>query len=132
MQTPDGFISPLLSFDEGRQKMFLLPAQPSSWTGPGSAFGSNGGTPISSFWEWDPASAGWSSRDTGDLIYLYQSYLTYDGLRRRQVFANWADDTSDVETWSWTPRVQPSTNAFCPRAQARATAQPWPSTASAA
>jgi len=41
----DGFISPLLSFDEGRQKMFLLPAQPSSWTGPGSAFGSNGGTP---------------------------------------------------------------------------------------
>ena len=99
VQTPDGFISPLLSFDEGRQKMFLLPAQPSSWTGPGSAFGSNGGTPISSFWEWDPASAGWSSRDTGDLIYLYQSYLTYDSLRRRQIFTNWASDTSGVETW---------------------------------
>jgi len=74
VQTPDGFISPLLSFDEGRQKMFLLPAQPSSWTGPGSAFGSNGGTPISSFLGVGSRIGRLVVARHGRLIYLYQSY----------------------------------------------------------
>ena len=98
-QTPDGVMSPLLSFDEGRQKMFFLPGQPSAWATPGQVTASNGASTVSNFWEWDPVSAGWSSRDMSDAVYLYESFLTYDNLRRRQVFANWADDTSNVETW---------------------------------
>ena len=98
-QTPAGFMSPLLSFDEGRQKMFLLPAAPSAWSTPGMVSATGGGSTISNLWEWDPVSAGWSSRDTGDVIDLNQSYLAYDSLRRRQVFANWPSNTSNVETW---------------------------------
>jgi hypothetical protein len=47
-QTPDGLIPALLSFDEGRQKMFFLPNQP--WFG--------GGSTTNDFWEWDPITAG--------------------------------------------------------------------------
>ena len=88
-QTPDGLIPALLSFDEGRQKMFFLPNQP--WFG--------GGSTTNDFWEWDPITAGWSARGSGDELYLHDSYLAYDSLRRRQIFTNWASDASDVETW---------------------------------
>jgi hypothetical protein len=70
---PSGRQTPTLSYDEGRQKLFLYD---------GSAYGSS----PTLFWEWDPVSAGWTSHDTGDALdYGYYVYVAYDSMRRRQV-----------------------------------------------
>ena len=81
----------MLSFDEGRQKLFL-------YDGPGTGAGSNGGD----FREWDPISAGWASRDSGGAIDFNPAagYVAYDSLRRRQVLITWgARFDSDVKTF---------------------------------
>jgi hypothetical protein len=42
-----------MAYDEGREKLFVYD-------------GANTGATVSSFWEWDPVSVGWSLRDTAD------------------------------------------------------------------
>ena len=77
--------SPLLAFDEGRQKMSLLDA----------------GTSV--LWEWDPISGGWESRDLGDTLssVYYFMGLTYDSIRRRMVIVlmQGTSDSHQPATW---------------------------------
>ena len=90
---PVGRYYPILTFDDARQKMFLLEDQM---------------TPnyVGAFWEWDPASAGWLSRSTGDVVPIYGNYqytpAVYDSLRQRQVVpmagGSWTGDMS-LQTW---------------------------------
>jgi hypothetical protein len=87
---------PLMAFDDGRQKMFLFEGD-STWQGT---------TSNSVFWEWDPLSAGWTLRDSGDFVDLGTSpfpVVAYDSLRRRMVVPSNATDvvgsTTDIKTW---------------------------------
>ncbi len=87
--TPSGTEAGLVTFDDGRQKMFLFAGQ-ASWQGT---------TSNSVFWEWDPLSAGWALRDSGDLVDFAKDQWTYgfpvvayDSLRRRQVVPTLAVD----------------------------------------
>jgi hypothetical protein len=115
MGSPVGRTYPILTFDEARQKLFLLDEQ----TNPYSTL---------AFWEWDPVSAGWELRDAGDMVPIYgNSQFTpaaYDSLRRRQVVPLARGDAtspSPVETWeldtkgpTWYQRILstgPSINA---------------------
>jgi len=59
-----------VTFDDARQKLFVFAGQ-SQWQGTSSN---------SVFWEWDPVSAGWAFRDSGDLI-KYQLQF-WRGLRQ--------------------------------------------------
>jgi hypothetical protein len=71
---PTGRQYPIMAYDEGRQKLFL-------YDGMNYGAGSQ-----SLFWEWDPISAGWATRDTGEQIqYGYYSLVAYDSQRRREV-----------------------------------------------
>jgi hypothetical protein len=94
---PTGRYFPLLSFDEGRQKMFFFDGRIDG-----------DGTPAKSvFWEWDPVSAGWNLQQSADILDFDSSSpvtrVAYDSLRRRQVM--FTDATSllttatGVETW---------------------------------
>jgi MYXO-CTERM domain-containing protein len=83
---------PLLAYDEGRQKMFLYD---------GENYSSN----PTLFWEWDPLSAGWTNRSTGDALgYAICLALGYDSIRRRAVLLmdpnsqTWEVDTKGP-TW---------------------------------
>ena len=87
--------SPLVAFDDGRQKMILFD---------NATYGQ--GTRSSAFWEWDPISAGWAPRNSGDFIDLGSNpfpVLAYDSLRRRQVLPTNATTTTSptapVKTW---------------------------------
>ena len=87
---------PLMAFDDGRQKMFLFEGD-STWQGT---------TSNSVFWEWDPLSAGWALRDSGDFVDLGTSpfpVVAYDSLRRRMVVPSNATDvvgsTTAIKTW---------------------------------
>ena len=90
---PAGRDDPLLTFDDARQKLFLCDGQ-------------LGSARTSVFWEWDPVSAGWASRDSGNVGFLDSSGGTspvvYDSLRRRQVVAiagqTMSDSPSDIQT----------------------------------
>jgi len=91
--TPMARQFPIMAYDEGRQKMFLFD---------GPNYMSSYPTSLSAFWEWDPISAGWSRRDSGDsLDYGYSIYVAYDSIRRREVLLTDAYDytTSNNETW---------------------------------
>jgi hypothetical protein len=91
--TPTPRQYPIMAFDEGRQKLFLF-------DGPNYMTGYP--TSLSAFWEWDPISAGWAQRDSGDsLDYGYSIYVAYDSIRRREVLLTDAYDsaTSNNETW---------------------------------
>jgi N-acetylneuraminic acid mutarotase len=91
---PAGRDFPLLTFDNARQKMVLLDGQSATAT-------------ISIFWEWDPVSAGWAARDSGDVGFLDNTAanrpVVYDSLRRRQIVPiaapNVWQSPSDIETW---------------------------------
>jgi len=64
---------PQLGYDPGRQKLFLYD---------GSNYSGNPTT----FWDWDPISAGWASRSTSDnLGYLYPVAFVFDTIRKRAV-----------------------------------------------
>jgi len=81
-----------LTFDDGRQKMFVFQGL-STWQGT---------TSNSVFWEWDPVSAGWAFRDSGDFIDFSSDYFpifAYDSLRRRQVVAPKTDATVPTTTF---------------------------------
>jgi hypothetical protein len=87
---------PLMAFDDARQKMFLFEGD-STWQGT---------TSNSVFWEWDPVSAGWALRDSGDFVDLGDSpfpVVAYDSLRRRMVLPSNATDatgsTTSIKTW---------------------------------
>jgi hypothetical protein len=109
--SPSETQNPVMAYDEGRQKMFLYE-------------GSNYGSGASAFWEWDPISAGWTLRDTGD--YQLQSSQTgvvaYDSLRRREVMLSpqyFYGPTSAQQTWeldaktpTWYVRSLPNSPAM--------------------
>ena len=81
---------PLLSYDEGRQKMFL--------------FDGHGNTSSpTAYWEWDPISAGWAQYDTADSVDDIGDCATvaYDPIRRRQVIVGncWTSDSGHGHTW---------------------------------
>jgi hypothetical protein len=82
--------NPLLAYDEGRQKLFLYD-------------GGSYSTSASTFWEWDPVSAGWTTRDTGDQLQYGSSYVvTYDSIRRREVMLTsqyYFGPGNNQETW---------------------------------
>jgi hypothetical protein len=88
---------PVIAYDEGRQKLFLLDNSNYSMY-PGS-------TSSGSFWEWDPVSAGWVARTSGDYLdYNSSVYVAYDSIRRREVFCTDAvnpmvSSTAANETW---------------------------------
>jgi hypothetical protein len=84
---------PIMAFDEGRQKMFVFD---------GANYMTGYPTSMSTFWEWDPISAGWSQRDSGDSLDTgYTIYVAYDAIRRREILLTDAYDstTSNNETW---------------------------------
>ena len=96
--SPSGSVFPLLSFDDGRQKMFLL----------FDVSGVFGDTSPGEFWEWDPVSAGWLLRDTGDVLSGRDSFyigVTYDSLRRRQILARGPNGESQIESWELDTRA---------------------------
>jgi hypothetical protein len=82
-----------LTFDDGRQRMFLFWGQ-STWQGTISN---------SVYWEWDPATTGWALRDSGDYVdfgYYPFPVVAYDSLRRRMVVPTNATDTNGaIKTW---------------------------------
>ena len=86
---PAGRFSPPLSFDQDRQKMVLIADQ--------SDDGSDG-----TFWEWDPVTAGWVLRDSGDVAVFESgwgtSLVAYDSLRRRHIVPV-AGTAGALETW---------------------------------
>ena len=101
---PNGRMSPVMAYDEGRQKLFVYD-------------GYNLGANLSAFWEWDPISAGWTSRDSGDSLDSgYQDSVAYDSIRRRIVLLTDAYSSAQgyQETWeldakapSWYVRALP-------------------------
>jgi hypothetical protein len=90
IDTPSARQNPILAYDEGRQKLFLYD-------------GGNYSGNVSSFWEWDPVSAGWETRDTGDQLQYGSSYVVaYDSLRRREVMLTsqyYYTPVTNQETW---------------------------------
>jgi MYXO-CTERM domain-containing protein len=85
---------PILAYDEGRQKLFVEESSGYGYFGSGSN---------STFWEWDPISAGWVMRSTGDYLDYGTPYCaTYDSTRRREVVFGdiWSQTTTGIhETW---------------------------------
>jgi MYXO-CTERM domain-containing protein len=80
---------PQMTFDEGRHKLFLF----DGW---------NYGASPTSYWEWDPLTAGWASRDKAEpMINGYALAIAYDTLRRRQVMlaSPFTSMTGAQETW---------------------------------
>jgi hypothetical protein len=87
--TPMARTYPLVAYDEGRQKLFLYD-------------GANYSGSPTMFWEWDPLSAGWAMRDTGDaLSYGKSTFLAYDSIRRREVLLTdpYSSSSGIQETW---------------------------------
>jgi len=82
----------VLSFDDGRQKVFLLDGSSATSSESGSI----------AFWEWDPISGGWAHGDSGDAVDFASTsafpYVVYDSLRRRQILVTWPDN-SDLKTF---------------------------------
>jgi len=88
-----------VTFDDARQKLFVFAGQ-SQWQGT---------TSNSVFWEWDPVSAGWAFRDSGDIINIsYSPGVAYDSLRRRQVLLaadqSQTGSTMALDAWELDPK----------------------------
>ena len=89
VSAPQARTYPLMTYDEGRRKLFLFD-------------GSNLSGSATQFWEWDPVSAGWSLRDNADpLVYGSPITLAYDSLRRRQLMLTnpYSSSSGAQETW---------------------------------
>ena len=86
--SPAARTDPVLTYDEGREKMFLFDGQ---------GYGPDAATTV--YWEWDPITAGWASYNTGDMVTPIGSGVAgaYDSIRRRQVIVGngqtWEIDT---------------------------------------
>ena len=86
-----GRSNPIMAYDEGRQRMFLYDGMAYDYRYPQSA---------SAFWQWDPATAGWTRRDPGESLSVgYTFAATYDPLRRRIVMYTDAPNANSQETW---------------------------------
>lgn len=88
---PSGRQAPSLAYDEGQGKLFL-------------AEGSDRGYTMGTYWEWDPTSAGWAMRNTGDTSANGSALLaTYDSIRRREVLVaqtyDYSVGSSQDQTW---------------------------------
>jgi hypothetical protein len=105
---PMGRTYPVVTYDEGRQKLFLYD---------GVKNRSLSSESLSAFWEWDPITTGWALRDPGDSLddssYLYAAY---DPVRRRNVVLTDASSNGNSETWeadakamTWYVRSLPNT-----------------------
>jgi len=94
---PVGRALPLISFDDGRQRMFLFDSALDAY-----------GTSDSAFWEWDPVSAGWALRDSGDTLNSsnapFPGLVAYDSFRRRQVMTSWDGDAAELRASELDPR----------------------------
>ena len=91
--TPMARQYPTMAYDDGRQKMFLFD---------GPSYSSGYPNSSSTFWEWDPISAGWAVRDPGDsLDYGSGIFVAYDSIRKREVLLTDAYDYAkgNLETW---------------------------------
>ena len=85
---------PILAYDQARQKLFV---EETSMLGYYGSSGSN-----STFWEWDPVSAGWAMHTTSDYLDYGTPYCaSYDSTRRREVIFGdvWSQTTGNHETW---------------------------------
>jgi len=79
---------PLLTYDEGRQKMFL--------------FDGVGNTSApTAYWEWDPVTAAWTQYQTGDQVTDIGdcAAVAYDSIRRRQIIVGNCGASSSAQTW---------------------------------
>jgi hypothetical protein len=86
---PTGREFPALTYDEGRQKMFLFN-------------GINYGGSTGAYSEWDPITGGWAARDLSDLLNSNpgNGMAAYDSLRRREVILSGDYSSSGAEqTW---------------------------------
>jgi hypothetical protein len=84
---------PILAYDEARQKLFVEESSMYGYYGSGSN---------STFWEWDPVSAGWAMRTTSDYLDYGTPYCAaYDSTRRREIIYGdvWSQMTGSHETW---------------------------------
>jgi len=95
---PAGRQYPLMAYDEGEKKLFLYD-------------GSNYSGDMSTYWEWDPISAGWAMHSSGEYsINGYATLGTYDPIRRREVVLAQAYSTStgvsNDDTWELDARNQ--------------------------
>ncbi len=82
--------TPLLAYDDGRQKVIL-------YDGPGNPIGSP-----TAFWEWDPISAGWSIRDPQDGVSSsYSNVMAFDGVRKRAVILTEVFDPAGEVGQTW-------------------------------
>jgi MYXO-CTERM domain-containing protein len=96
--SPSGRQDPLLAYDEGQKKLFLYD-------------GSNYSGDMSTYWEWDPLSAGWAKRSSSEYsLNGYASLATYDSTRRREVLLVQSYSTSTGistdDTWELDARNQ--------------------------
>jgi hypothetical protein len=86
---PLGREFPALSYDQGRQKLFLYD-------------GFNYGSAATAFSEWDPITGGWAQRSTQDydLTPTYNALVAYDSIRRRHVIIGQGTNTFGTQdTW---------------------------------
>jgi hypothetical protein len=88
---PTGREFPLLTYDEGRRKMFLFDGGQRYTSSP------------TAYWEWDSITAGWAQYDTGDSVDDIGDCATvaYDPIRRRQVIVGncWPSGFDHAQTW---------------------------------
>jgi N-acetylneuraminic acid mutarotase len=74
---PSFQLYPVMGYDQGRQKLLLFMT---------ASYYVTYGATNSAFWEWDPLSSAWSTRDPGDSLDAYATaYAAYDSSRRRTV-----------------------------------------------
>ena len=85
---PAARTDPVLTYDEGQEKLFLFDGQ-----------SYNSGTLATAYWEWNPVTSGWVRYDAGDTSPPIGSGAAgaYDSIRRRQVIVGngqtWEIDT---------------------------------------
>jgi hypothetical protein len=116
---PAGRQYPIMAYDEGRQKLFLYD---------GLGYGST----MSSFWEWDPISAGWTPATPGTIsatdTTITLPTIPSAGAKSFSRILRTFQRVAHCKPGSSMPRAQPGTCEPWPLRRGRATAPPWPST----
>ena len=85
-QVPTSVTRPMITYDEGRQKMFFFESL-DLWVDK------------TAYWEWDPISAGWTKRDSPQNDSLETEVVAYDSVRRRHVLLMQDWPNSNYQTW---------------------------------